>query len=252
MAKSTNEIAFEVIFGKWGRGKARKKKLEKAGYDYDKVQKRVNTLLTRRSVNTIANEVIAGKWGSGEVRKKRLKKCGYNYITVQKKVNEILEKKKTIVDKEIDACIAQAKWATDFVYGWTPHPTIENSKKKSSCVSYGAVVYQRIGVLEPGEFVWIDDNKKVFGTNNKMDVIYMSGTLKSNRDKLKRGDMVIGGNGKTGAGEGSHEFILSGKWDKDGNPYIYDQESGHRVRDGKTPEHTWTGNFPTIAAIRLK
>lgn len=38
-------IAKEVINGKWGNGAARKKKLEAAGYNYNKVQKEVNKLL---------------------------------------------------------------------------------------------------------------------------------------------------------------------------------------------------------------
>jgi lysozyme len=43
--KSVTEIAQEVIAGKWGNGTDRKKRLTKAGYDYDKVQKKVNELL---------------------------------------------------------------------------------------------------------------------------------------------------------------------------------------------------------------
>lgn len=44
--KSVTEIAKEVIAGKWGNGFTRKKKLTAAGYDYDKVQKKVNELLS--------------------------------------------------------------------------------------------------------------------------------------------------------------------------------------------------------------
>lgn len=43
--KSIDEIAREVIRGKWGSGLERKKNLEAAGYDYSKVQVRVNQLL---------------------------------------------------------------------------------------------------------------------------------------------------------------------------------------------------------------
>lgn len=45
--KSIDEIAREVIKGKWGNGSERKKKLTAAGYDYSKVQKRVNELLKK-------------------------------------------------------------------------------------------------------------------------------------------------------------------------------------------------------------
>ncbi len=40
--KSVDEIAKEVIQGKWGNGDERKQKLTAAGYDYGKVQARVN------------------------------------------------------------------------------------------------------------------------------------------------------------------------------------------------------------------
>ena len=43
--KSVDEIAKEVIKGLWGNGSERKSKLTAAGYDYSKVQKRVNELL---------------------------------------------------------------------------------------------------------------------------------------------------------------------------------------------------------------
>ena len=45
--KSTDEIAREVIAGKWGNGEERKTKLKKAGYDPEKIQKRVNELMAR-------------------------------------------------------------------------------------------------------------------------------------------------------------------------------------------------------------
>ena len=45
--KSVTEIAKEVIAGKWGTGETRKKKLTKAGYDYNAVQKKVNELLAK-------------------------------------------------------------------------------------------------------------------------------------------------------------------------------------------------------------
>ena len=43
--KTVEEIAKEVILGKWGNGTDRKNRLTAAGYDYDEVQKMVNKLL---------------------------------------------------------------------------------------------------------------------------------------------------------------------------------------------------------------
>lgn len=43
--KSIDEVAREVLAGKWGNGATRKKRLTEAGYDYDAVQDRVNEIL---------------------------------------------------------------------------------------------------------------------------------------------------------------------------------------------------------------
>ena len=43
--KTVDEIAKEVIQGKWSAGDERKLKLTAAGYDYSKVQARVNELM---------------------------------------------------------------------------------------------------------------------------------------------------------------------------------------------------------------
>ena len=92
--KSVDEIAKEVLAGKWGSGATRKAKLTEAGYNYSEVQKKVNALVkgtTEKSVDEITREVIAGKWGSGAERKKKLTAAGYNYTAVQKKVNQLLK-----------------------------------------------------------------------------------------------------------------------------------------------------------------
>lgn len=44
-SKSIDQLAREVIQGKWGNGQDRKNRLERAGYDYGAVQRRVNQLL---------------------------------------------------------------------------------------------------------------------------------------------------------------------------------------------------------------
>ena len=92
--KSIDEIAQEVIDGKWGNGDTRKSKLEKAGYDYNKVQNRVNEILSsknkKKSVTEVAKDVIAGEYGNGDARKKKLEAEGYDYDQVQAKVNQLL------------------------------------------------------------------------------------------------------------------------------------------------------------------
>lgn len=94
--KTVTDIAREVLAGKWGNGSDRKKRLTAAGYNYNEVQKAVNTLsktpvAQSKSVTEVAKEVVAGKWGNGSSRKKRLEAAGYNYKEVQKAVNALLK-----------------------------------------------------------------------------------------------------------------------------------------------------------------
>ena len=96
--KSVEEIAREVLAGKWGNGTDRKNRITAAGYDYSAVQAKVNEIVNgststsspKKSVDEIAREVIQGKWGNGTDRKKRLIEAGYDYSEVQKKVNQLL------------------------------------------------------------------------------------------------------------------------------------------------------------------
>ena len=97
--KSIDELADEVIDGKWGNGNDRKNRLEEAGYNYDKIQDRVNEILSKqsekKSVTEVAKDVINGKYGNGEARAKKLEAEGYDYDTVQAKVNQLLGAKVT-------------------------------------------------------------------------------------------------------------------------------------------------------------
>lgn len=96
--KSVEEIAREVLAGKWGNGTDRKNRITAAGYDYSAVQAKVNEIINgstptsspKKSVDEIAREVIQGKWGNGSDRKKSLIEAGYDYSEVQKKVNQLL------------------------------------------------------------------------------------------------------------------------------------------------------------------
>lgn len=86
--KSDNQLADEVIAGKYGDGDARKKKL---GTRYAAVQAIVNQRLADplagKTDAQLASEVIAGKYGDGENRKRAL---GNRYNAVQAIVNQKL------------------------------------------------------------------------------------------------------------------------------------------------------------------
>ena len=97
MKKSNDQIAQEVIQGKWGNGEYRKQKLTTAGYDYSAVQALVNKKLVGESfhpaktMDQLVDEVIIGKWGNGQDRVSRLKKAGYDPVEIQKRVNQKLK-----------------------------------------------------------------------------------------------------------------------------------------------------------------
>lgn len=92
--KTNEELAQEVLEGKWGNGAERKAALTAAGYNYSAVQKIVNDLCkaqkTTKSNEELAEEVIAGKWGNGAARKKALEQAGYDYTAVQRLVDHML------------------------------------------------------------------------------------------------------------------------------------------------------------------
>jgi hypothetical protein len=64
--KSVDEVAREVIDGKWGAGVSRKEKLEAYGYDYKEVQKRVNEILNpkKEEEESIYYPKYTGKLGT--------------------------------------------------------------------------------------------------------------------------------------------------------------------------------------------
>lgn len=112
--KSLDEVAKEVINGKWGNGSERKERLEASGYVYSAVQAKVNELLgssskpapapapkpapapqpapapaPSKSITEVAQAVMRGDYGNGEDRKNRLQSEGYNYSEVQAEVNRL-------------------------------------------------------------------------------------------------------------------------------------------------------------------
>lgn len=97
VSKSVDEVAREVLAGKWGNGDERKARLAAAGYDYNTVQAKVNELVNpapaRKSNTEIAREVVRGDWGNGAERKQRLTAAGYDYSEIQKIVNKLSKKR---------------------------------------------------------------------------------------------------------------------------------------------------------------
>lgn len=83
--KPLDEIARDVIEGKYGNYPERKTLLEKEGYNYHLVQDKVNEMLSPKTdILDLVRRTIRGDFGNGEERKRRL---GNNYNEVQRQVN---------------------------------------------------------------------------------------------------------------------------------------------------------------------
>ena len=125
--KKTNEqLADEVIAGKWSSGDERRKLLTEAGYNYDAVQAIVNVKMAninkpkpaapKKTVEELAREVIAGKWSAGDERRRLLTKEGYNYTLVQNKVNELMGQVKPAKksNMEIAKEVVRGNWGAGY------------------------------------------------------------------------------------------------------------------------------------------
>ena len=121
-------------------------------------------------------------------------------------------------------------------------------------MTYVACVLQRLGYLKSGEYIWQNGKGygtgKVVGTNSKMTTTYMDNkTLTSLKSKLKKGDIVLLDDNKSGkAGSGGHIFILTGKWTDAGNPYIWDNECAKKGQKARA----YSGKRKVLAVVRLK
>lgn len=72
--KTNQQIAYEVLMGKWGNGADRKNRLTKAGYNYNAVQ-------------TIVNALVEGKTIEPEQDTSELKIIGTKYMDIEVDLN---------------------------------------------------------------------------------------------------------------------------------------------------------------------
>lgn len=97
--KTVDELAHEVIAGKWDNGPTRIRKLIAAGYNAKAVQDRVDELMHQNHVATgpkggktyrqLADEVWRGLWGNDPERSKKLRDAGYDPAHVQREVDRM-------------------------------------------------------------------------------------------------------------------------------------------------------------------
>ena len=87
--KSIDELAQEVLDAKWGNGAERKKKLTDAGYDYERVQARVNELIKTKSIKEGDTVVLNNEplYANANTKKVTGKLNGTYYIYDGKKID---------------------------------------------------------------------------------------------------------------------------------------------------------------------
>lgn len=95
--KSNEEIAQEVLNGRWGNGAERERRLTEAGYNFRQIQDIVNGRIAggaphahTMSIAEAARLVIRGNFGNGAVRRQHLQQLGLNPDEVQAEVNRQL------------------------------------------------------------------------------------------------------------------------------------------------------------------
>lgn len=105
---TVEQVAREVINGKWGNGADRMAKLKAAGYDAAAVQAKVNEICgmsgtagpaPAANIDAIARDVINGAYGNDPQRSQTLREMGYDPAAVQARVNQILGAGSTATSK---------------------------------------------------------------------------------------------------------------------------------------------------------
>lgn len=160
-------------------------------------------------------------------------------------------------DKIMEACKAQADWMKSAKYGSYSPVTLAHSKTAGTCVTYEGCVFQRLGALSSGQYIWQDGRGygtgKVTHLNSKtMTCTYMNNkTLSSLKGTIQKGDCILLDDNKSGkSGSGGHVFFCTGEWGGT-DPYIWDMEPNRTcVKTGKPRKYS--GSRKVLAIVRLK
>lgn len=120
-SKSINDIALEVLAGKWGNGSDRTNRLSAAGYDVNAVQKRVNELLGVSSDGSSSSSVSL-KVGA----KVTLSSSAQTYATGEKIPNSLKGKTYTIQQ------VGSGKVLLKELYSWVKNSDIVGASSSNS------------------------------------------------------------------------------------------------------------------------
>lgn len=150
--KTNEQLADEVLAGKWGNNPGRRDALIGAGYDYNAIQAIVNGRVglspsaPRKSNEQVAQEVLAGAWGNGDVRRLKLEQAGYNYQAVQAIVNGLVGQAAT---QPVPQRLSNEQVADQVIAGAWGNGDDRRSKLQNAGYDYNAVqavVNQKLGI----------------------------------------------------------------------------------------------------------
>lgn len=122
----------------------------------------------------------------------------------------------------------QFAWSKGQKYEFDDEPTVANSKKRGTCITFPAVSLQRIGLLPKGKYFYLNPNTMRISGNaasyvkNHTEVFqlsYPNKTIKALGDGIKKGDIVGFGN------PAYHTMVYMGKNSK-GEPIF--NTMGHK------------------------
>ena len=133
-AYSNDELARQVIAGKWGNGSTRKSSLTKAGYDYNAVQDRVNQMLGGKSASSTASKTTATVKAATPSYETKEPKYSLSSQVTQDQTNENNQLKNKPVDtsQKYDTTIAdklnELMNRKDFSYDFNADPLYQQYK----------------------------------------------------------------------------------------------------------------------------
>lgn len=142
-----DEVAQDVIDGKYGNYPGRKTKLEAEGYNYNEVQAVVDRLVVKKNLlpmDAVVEKVLAGEYGNYPARKTKLEAEGYDYAEVQAAVDAQAKanKPKPTPKQYVYLPSNNKTWR---VYPLDKSPVIGNERGLLAPATYGGLKYEVLG-----------------------------------------------------------------------------------------------------------
>ena len=176
-------------------------------------------------------------------------------LKVARKIVDKYEKKygPDPLQKWYDAMTTQFNWSKNQVYDFNTYPTVENSKREGTCITFPAVSLQRIGLLPTGGYFYLyPSTMKISGNSVGVNYVkahpeiysvsYPHKTIAQLGSGIKKGDII-------GFGEPAyHTMVYMGKNSK-GEPIF--NSMGHTKVLGGTYSYYASRKIDMLVRITI-